>query len=299
MKRFPQLYAVALLVFPIILLMSCQKQSDRPALEGPGVVNAADGASIHYQVTGSGTPALVFVHCWCCDQSFWDAQVPYFSEKHTVVTIDLAGHGESPAERETWTIPAFGLDVVAVVEELDLEQVVLIGHSMGGPVNLAAARHMPGRVIGMVGVDNFQDVGQKWDEEEFKAFLGTMEADFQATTKNFVRSMFPPKADSALVERIAADLAEGPPEVGLGGMEALYNWYKDDFEQAVKEIDVPLHCISADLWPTNVEGNREYFKSFDISVMPGRGHFLHIEDPENFNQLLGEVLAKFTSELSD
>ncbi|MFC1682959.1 alpha/beta fold hydrolase [Candidatus Zixiibacteriota bacterium] len=282
-----------------VIFLSCQKQSDTPSLEGSGVVNSADDVPIHYQVAGTGRPALVFVHCWCCDQSFWDAQVPYFSEKHTVVTIDLAGHGESPADRETWTIPAFGLDVVAVVEKLDLKQVVLIGHSMGGPVSLEATRHMPERVIGLVGVDNFQDMGQQWHQEDFETFLGTLKADFQGTTRNFVGSMFPPAADSALVERVLADLASAPAEVGIGAMEAYYKWFRDDFERVVAEIDVPLHCISADLWPTNVEGNRKYFPSFDISVMPGRGHFLHMEDPETFNRLLEEVVAKFTSASSD
>jgi len=284
-----------MLILLTVFFLSCQKQSETPTLEGPGVVNSADDVPIHYQVAGTGAPALVFIHCWCCDRGFWDAQVPYFSENYTVVTIDLAGHGESPADREVWTIPAFGLDVVAVVEKLDLKRAVLIGHSMGGPVILEATRHIPERVIGLVGVDNFQDMGQKWPQEEFEAFLSTMEADFQGTTRNFVRSMFPPTADSALVEQVVANLSSAPPEVGLGAMEAYFNWFRDDFDQAVTEIDAPLHCISADLWPTNVEGNRKYFPSFDISLMPGRGHFLHMEDPETFNRLLDETVEAFTS----
>ena len=130
---------------------------------GPGVATAPDGVSIAYTVSGEGSPALVFVHGWMCDQTYWTAQAASFSTTHTVVTIDLAGHGESGMEREGWPLIAFGADVEAVVEGLDLDRVILIGHSMGGPVVLEAARLMLERVIGVVGVDTLQDADFKYD----------------------------------------------------------------------------------------------------------------------------------------
>lgn len=294
------MFFMALALIVSIALFSCLKRSETPTVEGAGTVSSPDCVEIHYTAQGTGRPALVFVHCWCCDQTFWDQQVAHFSQNYKVVTVDLAGHGKSGLEREEWSMTAFGQDVVAVVEELDLNQVILIGHSMGGPVILEATRHMPERVIGLVGVDNFQDLGQKWPREEFDAFFNTLKADFQGTTRNFVGTMFPPTADSALVEQIVSDLSSAPPEVGLGAMQAYFNWFRDEFDQAVAEIDAPLHCISADLWPTNVEGNRKYFSSFDVSLMPGRGHFVHMEDPETFNRLLEEVVRGFVAaNLSD
>jgi pimeloyl-ACP methyl ester carboxylesterase len=136
------------------VLSGCAPESERRAL-------SADNVSISYHVEGKGTPALVFVHGWCCDKSYWKHQVPYFSKRHTVVTIDLAGHGESGVGRKAWTMEAFGKDVVAVVEELELDRVILIGHSMGGAVIIEAARQMPERVTGLVGADTFLDVGNK------------------------------------------------------------------------------------------------------------------------------------------
>lgn len=90
--------------------------------------------AIAYQVVGSGKPALLFVHGWYCDQSYRNAQVNHFAPQYKVVTIDLAGHGKSGLDRKTWTMEAFGDDVMAVVKELDLDRVVLIGHSIGGHV---------------------------------------------------------------------------------------------------------------------------------------------------------------------
>jgi pimeloyl-ACP methyl ester carboxylesterase len=93
---------------------------------------SADGVPIHYDVQGTGALALVFVHGWCCDRHSWDRQVDAFAPSYTVVRLDLAGHGASGQARTQWTMAAFGQDVVAVVEQLRLVQVVLIGHSMGG-----------------------------------------------------------------------------------------------------------------------------------------------------------------------
>ncbi len=148
--------SVVLLATTALALLSCDGQP-----ESPSSVRSADGIPIHYEVYATGEPALVFVHGWSCDRSYWDAQVPFFSERHRVVTVDLAGHGESGLGRDAWSMRAFGQDVAAVVEELGLDEIVLVGHSMGGPVVVEAARILGDRVNVVVGADTFNDVSQK------------------------------------------------------------------------------------------------------------------------------------------
>ncbi|HSO22814.1 MAG TPA: alpha/beta hydrolase, partial [Chondromyces sp.] len=70
-----------------------------PTAAGAGTVPAPDGVAIAYTVAGSGSAALVFIHGWMCNQSFWLPQVDEFAPTHTVVTIDLAGHGQSGTAR--------------------------------------------------------------------------------------------------------------------------------------------------------------------------------------------------------
>jgi len=111
-----------------------------PAASLSGSVISSDGVPIHYQVQGSGTPTLFFVHCWSGDQTYWKAQVSHFSPHYRVVTLDLAGHGKSDLNRKDWTISAFAQDVVAVVDDLNLDEIVLIGHSMGGNCGLGGCR---------------------------------------------------------------------------------------------------------------------------------------------------------------
>jgi pimeloyl-ACP methyl ester carboxylesterase len=258
------------------------------ALAKNATVKSRDGIPLSYTVQGKGEPAIVFVHCWCCNRGYWKDQIPYFEKKHTVVAVDLAGHGDSGLGRADWTIESFAADVASVVETLKLKKVILVGHSMGGPVSLEAARLMPGRVIGVIGVDTFQDFGETFTEEQQKQWLAGFQANFSAVTDQFVRSMFAAGADTALVARIAADMASAPPEVGIGAMKNILRY---DPAPAVREIKVPIRGINADKWPTNVEGNRKLAASFDVKFMPGRGHFVQLEDPATFNKLLEETIA--------
>jgi pimeloyl-ACP methyl ester carboxylesterase len=69
------------------------------------------------------------------------------------------------------------------------------------------------------------------------------------------------------------------------------NMLRYDPAPAVREIKVPIRGINADKWPTNVEGNRKLAASFAVKFMPGRGHFVQLEDPATFNKLLEETIA--------
>jgi pimeloyl-ACP methyl ester carboxylesterase len=169
------------------------------------------------------------------------------------VTLDLAGHGESAAGRDAWTIEAFAGDVVAVVEALDLARVVLVGHSMGGPVALEAARRLPGRIIGIVGVDTYQNFEASFTEEQRQHFISRFETDFKAVTNAFVRNMFTERADSALVDYIAADMSSASPGVGIGAMGSILGYRP---QETLGELEVPIYSINSDRFPTNVEANK-------------------------------------------
>ena len=113
-----------------------------PVVTTAQTVASADGVPIAWRAWGTGDTALVFIHGWSCDSSYWDAQLPVFAKDHRVIALDLAGHGASGLGRKSWTMQAFGEDVAAVVRKAGAKRVILIGHSMGGPVALEAARRM-------------------------------------------------------------------------------------------------------------------------------------------------------------
>jgi pimeloyl-ACP methyl ester carboxylesterase len=259
-------------------------------------VFSEDNVVISYGVHGKGKPAIVFVHGWCCDKRYWSYQVPYFANKYRVVTIDLAGHGLSGLNRRNWTIEAFGGDVVAVIKKLNIEKAILIGHSMGGSVIIEAARRMPDRVIGLVGIDTLHNVETTYPKEQIEEFISGFQEDFKGNTREFVREMFPSGSDPYIVERIVEDMSSAPPWVGVG---SLRGYFRYDVTETLEQVKVPIYCINSDLLETNVEANRRHAVSFDVKLMPGRGHFIMIEEPETFNQLLNEVINELNSKSLD
>lgn len=117
----------------------------------------ADGNTMPYVVTGEGETTVLLVHCWMCDRTFWSRQVPALAARYRTIAVDLPGHGAASANRENWHIEDLGADVAGLIRELDLDDVVLVGHSMGGPVSLRAAALLPNRVRGIVAVDTLHD----------------------------------------------------------------------------------------------------------------------------------------------
>jgi pimeloyl-ACP methyl ester carboxylesterase len=260
------------------------------AAASAAVVRSKDGVAIHYESTGKGEPAVVLVHCWSCDRHLWDGMVPRLAKERRVVTIDLAGHGASGRDRKEWTIAAFGEDVRAVVDALGLRRVVLVGHSMGGPVTLEAARLMPGRVVGLVPVDTGLNVEQTSSPEEVAGIMAAFEKDYRGTADQFTRKyMFTPKGDPALIDRVAAKNAAAPPEIAISCLRAALSY---DARPTLKEVRVPAHAVNADLYPTDVEANRRHFASYDVTLMKGVGHYLMLEDPARFSELLAAAIAQ-------
>jgi pimeloyl-ACP methyl ester carboxylesterase len=273
-----------------LMIASCM-QGGKPD-ERHGIVQSWDQTEIHYTVYGDCEAALVFVHGWCCDQGYWREQVDTLSKEFTVVTIDLAGHGRSGTGRQDYTLQAFGMDVAAVVEHLKLERIILIGHSMGGGVILAAARQLQEQTLALVGVDTYQGFKHEYSDSLISQFVQPFQQDFINTTIGFVKGMFPPDADSLLVKAIAEDMASNPPEVGISAIE---NNISTDPATLLAGLDVPIYSINSSMFPVDIEGNREIYPDFEVVLMEGIGHFVQLEDPATFNRLLHDIINPYSS----
>jgi pimeloyl-ACP methyl ester carboxylesterase len=278
------------------LLLACSRPEDtehiQDGVETQAVIRAikaeaADGVEIAATVHSKGQPSVVLVHGWMCDQTYWEAQIPALSERFGVVTVDLAGHGLSGVGRQAWTIASLGDDIATVISQLQLDNVVVIGHSMGGRVGLEVARLIPETVISVIGVDTLHDAEAEWDPEEVDGLLDGFEADFAGTCGGFVRSMFGDQASEPVIDEIVTDMCGGPGEIGT----ALFRDYAAyDLAAALQATHVPIRSINADKWSTNVTANKKY-ADFDVIVLEGYGHFLMQEAPGELNDALIETVT--------
>jgi pimeloyl-ACP methyl ester carboxylesterase len=251
----------------------------------------ADGIPIAHEAMGTGVPTLVFVHGWSCDRRYWRGQVDHFAARRQVVAIDLAGHGDSGAGRSAWTMAAFGDDVIAVVNRLELGELVLIGHSMGGDVIVEAALQLGDRVIGLVWVDTYTDLDHPLDLDEIERFAAPFREDFVSTTRNFVRRMFLPHSDPGLVEWVAADMSAAPREVAVDALPRAIGNIRA-IPRLLERLSAPLVAINPDHRPTDIESLHRH--GVTTRIMSGVAHFLMMEDPSGFNALLDDVVNEFT-----
>jgi len=257
----------------------------------PRIVDSPGGVHIQYRVYGRGEPLVVLIHGWSCDSNYWAAQVADLKTRYTVVTVDLAGHGGSGANRSDWSMPAFAADVAAVVEALkDHPQVVLVGHSMGGPVAVEAARRIGPRVVGVIGVDTLKNVGlPSPSAADTDRRLLAFEQDFIGSTRALVQStMFTPKSDPVLMRRIVDDMSQAPPAVAIPAIRALNAW---DGVAALKSLQVPVVVINSDLGGVTDEARiRAFAPNFRVITVAGLGHFLMMEDPARVDPILDEQI---------
>lgn len=288
-----------IVILSISLVSACESPPDSSEKAGDSrsppsreTATAPDGVEIFYEIAGEGEPAVVFVHGWSCDRSYWREQFDHFTARHRTVSIDLAGHGESGRERTDWSMSAFGADVRAVVEKAGLRKVVLVGHSMGGPVILEAARLMPERTAAVIPVDFFQNVNDPMTSEEIDAFVAPMLENFSAGVNGLVLSFFGPHKDTARAEGVARDMASAPPEVAIPAVRATFEY---DAAAGLRAVDAPIWIINADLWPTDLVALREHNEAVRLAVVPGAGHFVMMDYPEEFNRLLARAVQEAVS----
>lgn len=276
-----------------VLVSACQGAPDSQTEPGgSSTVVAWDGVPIAYDVNGADSTALVLVHGWSCDRTYWAAQVEALVSDYRVVTVDLGGHGESGLGREAWTIESFGRDVAAVADRLDLQEMILVGHSMGGDVILEAARHLSGRVKGLVWVDTYSQLGSPRTVEQIEGILAPFRTDFRGTTEALVRGMFPAGADPGLVDRVATDMAAAPPAVAVEALRSSF-MYGRQVTAPLMELNLPVVAINPEGPANDPESMARH--GVDVVLMSDAGHFMMMEDPVRFTDLLRSVISRWSS----
>jgi pimeloyl-ACP methyl ester carboxylesterase len=250
---------------------------------------APDGVTVVYSAAGAGEPALLFIHGGLAERSFYDAQLKAFAGRHRVVALDLPGHGESGSNRTKWGLPEFGADVKAVADAEKLRRLVIFGNSLGGPVAVEAAVLLPGRALGVVGVDTFQSLDYTITLEEVRGRAEAFRDDYAGSLKQMIKQLFHPDADPGLVADAERRMMGTPPAAAYAMFLGMAGYVPAD---AARRLTVPLRAINGDLYPTDVEGVRKINPDFDVKIMKHIGHYPMIENPEEFNRLAAEIVRE-------
>ena len=278
----------------LLSILACTSPSEKKLV---GIKNGE--VSIAYTISGSGDTSIVFVHGWGISKEYWKQQQDALSSEYTVVALDLGGHGQSGHNRENWTIENFAKDVRAVIDGLHLNNVILVGHSMGGEIILQTALTLPGKVIGFIGIDNFKQFVTSFtpkDENEINEFMQSLKTNFDTTATMYTRLALFPQGykDTISVNRVVNSLQQTDSMVAIKALESLMYFALKDSEMLTR-LSIPAHLIVSDYTATNKESFRRAAKAgSSIRVIKGTGHYPMIEKPQQFTELLRETIHEIS-----
>jgi pimeloyl-ACP methyl ester carboxylesterase len=259
--------------------------------EAPSRFAKSGEVKVHYKSLGTGKKALVLVHGWSCDLTFWSEQVPALAGKVRLVLIDLPGHGKSDRPEVKYSMDFFAKAVDAVLTEAGVEEAVLAGHSMGTPVARQYYRLYPKKTRGLIAVDGSLrrfSVDPKQIEEFLAKFKGP---EFKKVVGKFVDGMFTADTPPAVRERVKKVMESASPHVALSAMEGMFDpaVWKDD------KIEVPVLALMAPakFWDAEYEKYvRQLVKDLDYRVIQNVSHFLQMERPQAVNEAIVAFLKK-------
>lgn len=255
-----------------------------------------DGVKVHYESYGAGKEAIVFIHGWTCDLTFWRGQAPLYSKRRSLL-IDLPGHGQSDKPKVPYPMEYFAKSIEAVLRDAGVERAVLVGHSLGGPIAYSFIHLFPEQAKALVLVD--ATVATNPNDPSFS---GEQQDVFQRRAKNLsgapgekyflaqVNSMFSAKTPPLLRNQIRAKMLSTPEYVRVAAVTSPSEIYPP---APGEMFDIPALAIQVAEKGTEkrAEAMRTIFPKLRLEKWIGNGHFLMMEEPARFNLSLEKFLA--------
>jgi pimeloyl-ACP methyl ester carboxylesterase len=236
----------------------------------------------------------MFIHGWSCNRTMWEALDLAALGNVRCVAVDLAGHGASiaPLGARRWSIAGFGADVEGIVDALGLDEVILVGHSMGGPVALEAALRLGARCRAIIGVDTFNEATfyRRRPAREIAERLAPFAADFRGSMRSMVAHITAPGCDPALVAQISETMSRTDPAVALAVLDALLTW---DIDARWPLLDRDVETINSAFLARRNE--TIVLDRLVVHELDGVGHFPMLEDPAACSAALGAIIGRAAS----
>jgi len=240
---------------------------------------STSGRDTPYFTSAGNGPTIVFVHGWTCDLSVWSDQLAAFDDDYRVIALDLPGHGRSPAPEDgVYTMNLFADAVESVRANAGAGNIVLVGHSMGVSVIRQYALRYPQNVAGLVAVDGGLPLPVQGEPEP-----EPLPPEGTPWRAQMIESMFVPATSEDLREQIREMMLRGSDEQAL----AIAMSMRDPVRWASEAVEAPMLAVMASTREMPDPALYEQaIPRLELVQLPGTGHFLMMEEPEQFNTLM-------------
>jgi pimeloyl-ACP methyl ester carboxylesterase len=275
-------------------LVSHQSELDQPAPDpfSPEMDDTAliDGTRIAYTLTGRG-PTIVLLHGWMCNRSFWKEQVRLLSENYQVMALDFRGHGGSAVPADDYSIQRLVEDVHRLSKSLAIDQLILVGHSMGGMVAQQFCIEHPQRVLALILVTT---IAADVDDRLISKRIATeaCQAGFRTAFLQYFDGWFGQETAPEVKLWVRDQMLRTPEVVGLS-LVASYQHF--DLRTFLPSICIPTLVIcggsDASAVPNESRALVDLIPGAEMLFLEGCGHFPMLEMPQTFNQAIADFLS--------
>jgi len=283
------LITLAVLLFGALSLSSCF--GTRNAQRTPGTRYAPfETGKIYYDDVGPDRPtALVLVHGWSADMTMWSRNMGELSVSMRTIALDLPGHGESRGPVRGYTVEFFARSVDAVIRNAGVEHAILVGHSNGTPVIREYYRMYPEKVAGLIVVDG--GLQQTMTPAMLDGFISDMQGkgSRRAITEH-IEGLLLEDMDPEMKDHIIDTILRTPRGVMIDSLRCTADpriWNDDP-------IEVPLLLVLSENDPSWSKAYENFVHRIAPQVnyrkLRNVGHFLMIDAPETFNEMVLEFL---------
>lgn len=252
-----------------------------------------DQGIVHYEVFGRGRP-VILLHGWLGSWGLWQETMSYLGRFYRTYALDFWGFGESGKKRSSYAVQDFVSLVDQFMEQLGIERAPLVGHSMGGTVSLSVAIQYPQRarkvvVIGSPVVGSSLSLLLKLFGQRPIAYivhhnLWGLRLGFRILAPFYTR-------DPRWSEMMDRDISSTTLESFLHSIASLR---KTDLRPSLHQVQVPVMGMYGDndivVHPKQWEPLKECLPAARVERFPKAGHFIMLDEPERFQQVLHEFL---------
>lgn len=256
---------------------------------------ALNGVVLHLQDLGPTDRAtLVFANSLGTDFRIWDAVVARLADRFRIVLYDKRGHGLSEIGDSPYRIDDHVADLAALLDELDIEDAVVCGLSVGGLIAQGLYARRPELVSGLILCDTAHRIGtaETWSERMAAIEAGGIAAISEAILERWFTAKLR-EGDPAALAGWRAMLTRTPRAGYLGTCAALRD---ADFTEEARRIAVPTLCVVGDedgaTPPELMRQTADLIPGARYEVIAGAGHLPCIEQP----QALADLIDAFTRE---
>lgn len=264
-----------------------------------------DGVKLYYEETSAGAP-IVFVHEFAADHRSWELQMRHFGQRYRCVTYSARGYPPSdvPEKSESYSQNRATDDIASVMDHLKIPKAHVVGLSMGGFATLHFGFRHPGRALSLV----VAGVGYGAEKDQAARFKSEVEV-VAKTLKDEGMAAFAakyaygptrvqfenkdPRGFAQFKKELAEHSAVGSANTQVGVQGQRPSIY--DLLDQMRAMTIPTLVLTGDEdWPClapSVLMKRE-IPSAALSVMPNCGHTINLEDPDLFNQIVGDFIVQ-------